>query len=404
MILYVKKHYPGTKSWIFTQIILILIQLRALASMMARIGHPWVKMIADGMFIWIVLNSFAQFWAGWYFQNDQYYANAAISTNIILYAVFWVISLWFFGLYDKTTTYKRVWYGALLGTLAILLIYALETNEFRTSRMLIGAGSIFVLLYGTLRLMLALKFRKWTGTIISESEKNTAIVGLEKEANQLKSNFLKAGRKESQLILISPDTEYNRNIFADHIENLDHIIRQYAVQEVIFCTETLTMKEIIQLMSRTNPGVSIKLTGDKNLSLIGGNISASEADLGSIQVKYILNDPLYRRLKFTADILCALLFLGILPLIWIINGARLSVIRHIFEVLIRRKTWIGYGGEINDYKFLPHIPEGIVSYPMARKFQHIEKGHFKHMNIRYATQYSLWDDLELIAVNITNLS
>jgi len=404
MILYVKKHYPGTKSWIFTQIILILIQLRALASMVARIGHPWVKMMADGIFIWMVLNYFVRFWAQWYFHNDQYYANAAISTNIFLYAVLWVTSLWFFGLYDQATTYKRVWYGAFTGTLAILLIYALETNEFRTSRMLIVAGFIFILLYGTIRRILGLKFRKWTGKIISESEKNTAIVGKEIEANQLRTNFLKAGRKESQLLLISPDTKYNRDIFADHIDNLDQIIRQYAVQEVIFCTETLSMKEIIQLMSRTNPGVSIKLTGDRNLSLIGGNISASETDPGSIQVKYILNDPLYRRLKFMVDILFALLLISFLPVIWIINGARASVIRHIFEVLIRRKTWIGYGGESSDYQFLPQIPKGIISFPMAKKFQCIEKGHFKHMNIRYATQYSLWDDLELIAINITNLS
>ncbi len=404
MILYVKKHYPGTKSWIFTQIILMLIQLRALASMFARIGHPWVKMIADGVLICFVLNYFVKFWAAWYFQNNQYYANAAINTNVILYTVFWVTSLWFFGLYDQSTTYKRIWYGTILGTLGILLIYALETNEFRTSRMLIIAGSIFVLFYGSFRFMLAMKFRQWTGKIISEIERNTAIVGKEKEAIQLKSNFLKSGRKESQVILISPEATYHRNLFVDHIENLDQIIRQYAIQEVVFCTETLTIKEIIQLMSRTNPGVSIKLTGDRNLSLIGGNISASESDLVSIQVNYILNDPLYKRLKFTADILCSTLFLSIFPIIWIINGGKMSVFRHILEVLAGKKTWIGYGGEASDYIFLPKIPKGIVSYPMARKFQRIEKGHFKHMNIRYATQYSLWDDLELIAINITNLS
>ncbi len=252
--------------------------------------------------------------------------------------------------------------------------------------------------------MLAMKFRQWTGKIISEIERNTAIVGKEKEAIQLKSNFLKSGRKESQVILISPEATYHRNLFVDHIENLDQIIRQYAIQEVVFCTETLTIKEIIQLMSRTNPGVSIKLTGDRNLSLIGGNISASESDLVSIQVNYILNDPLYKRLKFTADILCSTLFLSIFPIIWIINGGKMSVFRHILEVLAGKKTWIGYGGEASDYIFLPKIPKGIVSYPMARKFQRIEKGHFKHMNIRYATQYSLWDDLELIAINITNLS
>jgi hypothetical protein len=81
----------------------------------------------------------------------------------------------------------------------------------------------------------------------------------------------------------------------------------------------------------------------------------------------------------------------------------MQAIRNIFLVFIQKKTWIGYGGDITDYRFLPDIPKGVIPFPMAKRAIRFYDGYFKDKNLEYAKSYNPWSDLALVFSNITNL-
>ncbi len=184
---------------------------------------------------------------------------------------------------------------------------------------------------------------------------------------------------------------------------LPNVAKTLKINEVIYSSEDLSMKEIIRSMTQLESKVSFKIGGDESLSIIGSNNKNQRGELYSLDVNYKLSTDIAQRYKRIFDIIFSLVLLPISPFVWVLNAFNANVFVNIFIVLIGRATWVGYGGEPSDYSFLPIIKKAIIKYPLSDKLLSYTFDHFKRMNITYAKDYSPFLDLKVAFSNIYKL-
>ena len=111
-----------------------------------------------------------------------------------------------------------------------------------------------------------------------------------------------------------------------------------------------------------------------------------------------------KRIKRLFDLLASPILLLFSPVLFVITGFKWSFFIHTFQVIAGNKTWIGYGGERNDFRFLPEIPTAIISYPHCQKLIKYSAQYFKVKNIEYARNYSVWNDFIILINHIEKIS
>jgi GT2 family glycosyltransferase len=396
MSLYVKKHYTGRRSLIFRWFILIAIQIRAFLSLISKFLRVLSKITLDTVFIWSSLHFIKAQWASYYFGDPDYYQGTSIHVNILIYTLIWILSLWFFGRYDRKYNRFLLYYGVLTGLLGILMVYALEPEEYRTSRALIILGSLATFIYITISEILFYFLQK------KEDKRNaTMIVAYKEDAEKIK-DLLKRNRiKEGDLYVINPGKDIKDSYYTNHISNLEKSVRYLKADNLIFSSKSLPIKDIMEYMTTLNHNIEFKIAGDESLGIIGRKVPGE--DLYSLDIRFPLDDSLWRRIKWLTDIFLCCVFIVFFPLICILNVFSKQTVYNIFLVMIQKKTWVGYGGDISDYKFLPELPQAVIAYPLSKKYFLYQDGHFKNENVEYAKQYSPLSDITIVFSNLTNL-
>lgn len=396
MSLYVNKHYTGRKSKIFRWFILIAIQFRALVSLLAKFFNTGIKLIADGLIIFSMLHVIKYLWALYYFGNMNYYRDTSIDINIVIYAVLWCISSWFFGRYDDSVTWRRLTYGVLTGTVLILVLYALEAEVYRTSRALIVLGGLGVWAYMLVSNELKKKFSKKPKT-----EKTVVLVAHEEEAEKIKEMLRNQTGDSPQFHVIFPGQNTKNTYYTNTLSHLEKTIHQLKADELIFSSANIPMKDIMEYMTRLSRFVHFKIAGEEGLGLIGKKVPGKS--LYHLDISFPLDDGFWRRVKWVSDILISLIFIPFLPFLWIINGLDSQTIKNIFLVLIQKKTWVGYGGEPVDYTFLPPLPKAVIAYPLSDWHIEYQELYFRDKNLEYAKSYAFLSDLGILFKNLTCL-
>lgn len=396
MSLYVNKHYTGRKSKIFRWFILIAIQFRALVSLLAKFFNTGIKLIADGLTIFSMLHVIKYLWALYYFGNMNYYRDTSIDINIVIYAVLWCISSWFFGRYDDSVTWRRLTYGVLTGTVLILVLYALEAEVYRTSRALIVLGGLGVWAYMLVSNVLKKKFIKKPKT-----EKTVVLVAHEEEAEKIKEMLRNQTGDFLQFHVIFPGQNTENTYYTNTLSHLEKTIHQLKADELIFSSANIPMKDIMEYMTRLSRFVHFKIAGEEGLGLIGKKVPGKS--LYHLDISFPLDDGFWRRVKWVSDILISLIFIPFLPFLWIINGLDSQTIKNIFLVLIQKKTWVGYGGEPVDYTFLPPLPKAVIAYPLSDWHIEYQELYYRDKNLEYAKSYAFLSDLGILFKNLTCL-
>ena len=169
-----------------------------------------------------------------------------------IYTFIWLISIYFAGGYKRPVKLENVGKGILTGTIIILLIYSLLSENLRFSRAIIVLGTLWVLvacfafryLIGKLHLpnYPVGKYRSKRVLIIgdiNEAKRISILLGTTPIQNEF-VGFINHKHKE----------EENKNEeFIGNLSQLKDIISIYRINELIFCGENLPSKEIINIMS-----------------------------------------------------------------------------------------------------------------------------------------------------------
>ncbi|MDF1694302.1 MAG: glycosyltransferase [Saprospiraceae bacterium] len=393
MALYVEKHYTGRKGKWFAKLLHLGISLRAMISGLKRLVIQLIHPILDGILIGIALKGFSYLWAEFYFKNPNYYEGSSINWNIGGYALIWAFVFWFIGYYKKPSIRKRLM-GVLSGVVCILILYALLPDEFRSSRLIILAGTMISLIITSVTSLLINR------TSNTEKSKNILIVADVGIAATIQEAIQKAGVKSNILGIVNPVEGAEKELdYLNDLSELGPLAKVLKADEIIFSSESLPMKEIMKQMMILDTKLSFKIAGDDSLSILGSNSKNTSGELYNVNIQYNLADGYYQHVKRIFDFSMSVLLLIISPILLFLNSFKLVMLyKNIFATMLGIQTWVGYNGGIKSYQNLPELSQGVIPIPVG------EKDDNQVENMYYARDYSVWKDLEVLFKNLNRLT
>lgn len=390
MGLYVEKHYSGGAGKWFSKLLKLGIGFRAGVSGLKRLLMTIIGPLIDAGLIGAAVYGFSKLWARYYFGVADYYKTSNLEWNIVFYAAIWAFVLWFIGYYQKSSWQKRL-VGVLSGVGSILILYALLPDQYRSSRVIILAGTVISFLVTSLTAQFSNKKEQ-------ERAKNILIVANTDMAKNIISSLSKAKVKSNILGMVNPEAHAEKSLdYLNDISQLKPLSRVLKADEIIFSSDNMSMKEIMKQMVHLDTRLSYKIAGDDSLSILGSNSKNTTGELYNVNIKYNLADGYYQHVKRVFDVCVGLIILIFTFLLLFFNRFDLlTIVVNIYKVVFGLKTWVGYAGDPADYQNLPSIKSSVIDIPT--------EGDNHASNMHYARDYSIWKDLEIIIKNLNKLA
>jgi GT2 family glycosyltransferase len=397
MVIFAKKHFSGKNAWFFSLLINLAIYLRASMAIANRILNRILHPLMDAFLLFGGLLLIKNYWEKTYIMTSgSYYPEELVTVAFPIYTLLWIVSIFFNGGYDRPIRLLKLFQGVFLGTFVILVAYALLPEHFRFSRAIIIFGTLWALMALSLeRLLLHLsgmaRFR-----IGENQNKRFAIAGSKKEAERV-SSILKNTSIQAGFIghvALTSDRKYEGVI--GYIDQLRELIQIYNIDEVIFCSEDIAANTIIDKMSQlSDTEVEMKIAPAKTWAIIGSQSINTVEDIYMIDIDSI-NKISNRRNKRTLDLVFSFLLLLTFPVSMLFVKSKLNFLANLTKVIVGKKSWVGYSPEIKDkHAHLPRIREGIIN-PLDIFEETLEKETIYNLNILYAKDYSIANDIRLI--------
>src|SRR5690606_7117438 len=151
-----------------------------------------------------------------------------------------------------------------LGIILILLVYALESVQFRTSRAIILFGSLAVLLYTVISHQI-LQFFGNRNKKTEDKERSILIVAQKQQAESIKEHLNIVDIDLQKIFVVCPNEENVDAYYVNNIGKLSEVVKHLHPDEIIFSSEDISMKKIIHYMTQIGENVNFKIAGDESL-------------------------------------------------------------------------------------------------------------------------------------------
>jgi len=392
MSFFVKKHYSGSRAGIFIFLIQGAIIIRAffsaIGSFLKKIGLP----ILDAA---LILSAFliTRFLWGNYIRQDTNYSPNVLFIAFPAFTALFLLTAYYSGLYDKGYKQSQLVRSASIAALVLLSVYALLPDSVRFSRgiLIIGILLAFILM-NTIRLL----FIKW-GYLETRNENNerrqTIVVAAEKDFVAITGMLNKAGMPERILGRVGDD-EHSSPALLGNIKHLQSLVKKYPVKEIIFCENGLSFKEIISIICTTPGSLRNKFHASGSNSIVGSDSKDTSGDYIAHSKRYKIGLPLQRRNKRLFDVIIAIFFIVVLPILIFLKKQPGPFYKNVFDVLTGKKTWIGYATMSGR---LPMIkPAVITSTALPALLNELPVESLQKNDEWYASVYSPFVDLKKI--------
>jgi hypothetical protein len=388
MILFAKKHFSDKNAKLFSLAINLAIYFRASIA----IANRFVSKVTLPFFDYVIYLSGLLALTNQWRMKDIHFPHFAYWAIIPIYALVWLISSIFFGVYDKGASKSTIIKSTLIGTIGILTLYALFPKDWQFSRLYILIGSSWVIFANIFIRMLVNLYKNNTFSLPKAPKKRFAILGSEKEYQ----------RVEYILTNTYPNIDIVEGIGLSELypkaaglkNQIDQIIDIHKINEIIFCSKDLTSKEIIDVMIQVNQReIDFKIAPPETSYLIGSNSIDTSGDLYSLNFNAI-SKPENLRSKRFIDIIFSILFLLLSPVFIWKYKKKSKFLKNMLQTLSGKKTFVGYFQSQNSIsKNLPHLKKGIL-----RPFN-VSKDAEDDSNLFYAKNYKATLDVVIIINN-----
>lgn len=407
MVIFAKKHLPKDTASLFSLLINLAIYLRAGASITMRFVKRLALPVLDLASIYGGMLLLVNYWERTIkYVHGGGYSDLLTKFFVPLYIVLWIFGLFLFRGYQKPFLGKKILYGTAAGTLFIALIYAFLDEEYRFSRALIILGAVLaVLIFSTIRLALAfISPKKFSYS--PDSPKKIAIIGSLDEANRV-SHILQQTKIPYTLVgLVSvEDQKFINSNFLGSFTDIEKLIGIYKIDELIYCADSLSNKEIITSMERLNKtGVDFKIVPQNSQFIIGSNSKNEPGDYYSFETTFAINSKENKFNKRFFDVISSLILLITLPLnLWFVRKTS-NYISNLFQVLGGNKTWVGYSKSVEkSIENLPKIPENVLSPVDELPISEIDDNTKQRLNFIYARDYTVYSDISIFLKGFNKL-
>jgi GT2 family glycosyltransferase len=405
MIIFAQKHFARNTARYYALFIHTAIYFRAGLSILQRFIKGIINPLLDAVIIYAGYRAIMPIWEMHLFGQAGSYPALYMNVVVPFYILTWILSLFLSTGYEKSVRLTDMVKGLIIGSLFILLIYALLPESFRFSRALILFGAAWTLLATVFnRFVLSLlfpasfKLEAWT------RKKRIIIIGTRKEGDRVFSIVRQTQVVPELIGFVDPSEGHVLPGFIGHIGQIGDIVQVNRVDELIFCAGDISSQKIITTMLKfTDAGVDFKIAPPESLSVIGSNSSDSIGDLYVLHFN-TLSRKLNRRKKRLIDIALSLIFVVLSPILLLFMKNRTGLIRNIFSVLTGIHSWVGYfrstGG---DHPGLPVIRTGVLTPMDGNRYMLTEDEMAEKMNLNYAKDYRIINDLNIIIKNLREL-
>lgn len=360
MIIFAKKHFSQKNASIFSFLINMAIYLRAGMAILNRFINKILVPALDAIIIFGGLLLLKYYWENVVRADENFhFEEKIISVAFPTFVAVWLISIYMNGGYDKPVKTINVIRGVLSGAILILVAYALLPEYLRFSRamVLLGAAwSVFALpTYRYILHLLKLNFIE----LDTDFKKRIAIVGSREEYLRVLEFIRLSDVKTSFIGHISlNENELKKDDSLGTYNQLTDLITIYKIDEVIFCAKDIPAQSIIENMSRiSNTNIEFKIAPPESLFIIGSNSINTNGELYIVNINSINKTSNIRSKRFL-DISSSLILILFLPVLLIIVPNRIGLISNILQVLLGKKSWVGYK-ETNLKQELPKIKKGV---------------------------------------------
>ncbi|MEI8202483.1 MAG: glycosyltransferase [Bacteroidota bacterium] len=408
MIIFAKKHFSPKNARLFSFIIHLAIYLRASLSILKRFLQNIFVPVFDGALIYFGIFLIRYFWESYVkFGIGVHYPTEFITIVVPVYIVIWLTSIYFSGGYDKPVRMNKIFQGLFIGTIIILVFYALVNENLRFSRALIllGAAWAFIAIFIFRNLLHFLKIGNFQ--IGDSLVKRYVIIGNEEEATRVAELIRKSVVSPSFIGLVHVENpNHTAEGFIGNLSQIKDIISIYRINEVIFCAKNLAAARIIDLMSELKSAqVQYKIAPPESFSIIGSKSINTPGDLFMVEVNSI-NKPQNIRNKRTFDIICSFFLLLFSPILIFIISKPKDFLQNIFRVIMAKRTLVGYGEISSDTSkgyTLHAIKKGILNTTDTLHNIQLDGDTIDRLNVLYARDYQVVNDLKILMKSIRKL-
>lgn len=392
MSIFVSKHYGGSRAGIFHFLIHLAIWVRAALSAVGqfvrRIGLPLIDAGLILLSFWLMKNIWNQ-----YVRTDIEYENRLLWIAFPAYTVFYLITAYYAGLYDRWYKWTGLVRSTVMATIVLLAAYALLPEQYRFSRGIILFGAMLAfLLISSLRWVL-IQTKVLTSNKEKEEHATTVIAGSPEEYLQAVQLMKEAGLQERILGRIAVDD--NKEGAIGQVNELNKLLSVIPFREIIFCQGQLSYASSIAIV-KTLPGfLKIKFHAAGSRSIVGSESKDTSGEALSTENGFKLAEPGNRRIKRLADIIISFLSLASFPVHLFLVKKPVSFFANCLAVLTARKTWVGY---IKNEQKLPALRKAVMTcngFPAVQPQQLPDESLYK-LDYWYARDYEPIYDLKLL--------
>ncbi len=399
MIIFVRKHFSEGRANLFAFCINVAVYLRAAVALFSRFLQKMALPFADAAMIWGGMYLIKDFWQNNFKAAEGLvYPSIYMTFNVPLYIGIWIIATFFSGGYDKPHRFDRTVRGIIAGTLVISAVYGFLNEDYRFSRamILLGAGWALIALVG-LRALIRLVKQK-SISLDDEAQQRLVIVGEEAECERVYMLLNKAGVNMNYIGIVAPQSAMEKEgPYIGHLEQLKEIVQIYKIDEIIFCAKDISSQKIIEMMTTIGSDLDYKIAPQESLSIIGSNSKNTAGDLYTVDIKLNIKESRNKRNKRVLDVAMSFFLLLLSPLLIFLLQKPMDFIKHIFQVLMGRLSWVGYQSESPAQTLnLPPIKKGVLSPLNALAEKQYSDSTIYRLNMLYAKDYHTSQDLEII--------
>ena len=398
MLIFAGKHFSKGRALGFSLLINLAIRFRATLSVISRLVS-WIFIpLMDAFIIFSGFLFLVPFWETMKFETG-YYPPVFLKLVVPVYVLFWLAGVWSSGGYRKPVSLFRLARGLFWGTIAILLAYSMASEEFRFSRVLILMGSVWAVVSLLIfRLILSrLKIKGFDLKFVKR--KRTAILGQRGEVERVRELLAQSSSTSDVVGYVSVGESETGPLFIGHSGELEEIIRINRIDEIIFCAGNISSATIIQFMLRlSGMDLEYKIAPPESFSIIGSNSIHTAGDLYVVNVNAI-SKSFNQRLKRIIDLKLSFLMILASPLILWAYSSKKRYYGNLFRILSGKWSFVGYipGDHFNDE--LPYLKKGLLNPGDLFPDLNLTPERNQQLNILYAKDYKLLNDLEIIFKN-----
>ncbi len=393
MAIFARKHFARRKAKYFNLLINLSIYMRASLSILKRFISVAIVPALDFAVAYAGYHFIEKAWAIYKFDDPLGHPEIFMNVIVPTYISVWIFSVFLSGGYDRPFNFWRMIRGVLVGTLVILVIYALLPEFLRFSRALILIGTIWMIIsLSILRLIYSLLRVKGYKPGFVE-KKRIAIIGDMQEASKVRSIIEKTRIKIEIVGVVSAGDNYNSSLYLGHAGQLQDIIDVNDIDEIVFCAKKISAQDIIkQMLKLSHVNVDFKIASPGALSIVGSNSLKTTGELYVVDFNSI-GKATNRRKKRIFDICASMIFLVTLPVLVLYVHHKKQFVANILMVLFGYHTWVGYSEKTYKSKNLPLISKGVFKPADGMKKDNYTHEFAEKIDTLYAKDYKVINDI-----------